>query len=79
MQGWILEFKCPRQTLRKVAYILHMLYRNFIRSKQAKFFILSGILLLRESQFHTVNCLISFDFKLFFNYTLKLHMTFFTA
>jgi len=33
---------------------------------------LSGNLLLRESRFHIVNCLKSFDFKVFF-YTLKLH------
>ena len=50
---------------RKVAYVLHMLYRNFIRWKQVKFFVLSGISLLRESPFHTVNCLKSFDFTLF--------------
>ena len=31
MQGLILEFRPPRQTLRKGAYILHMLYRNCIR------------------------------------------------
>jgi len=30
------------------------------------------LLLLRESRFHVVNCLKSFDFKLFFVYTLKL-------
>jgi len=33
---------------------------------------LSGNLLLRESPFHIVNFLKSFDFKLFFAYTLKL-------
>jgi len=31
---------------------------------------LSGNLLLRESQFHIVNCLKSFDFKLFYVYTV---------
>ena len=72
MQGRILEFRCPRQTLRKGAiYILHVLYRNFIRWKQAKFFILSGILLLREIPFHIVNRLKSFGFKLLFVYTSK--------
>ena len=43
MQGWMLEF---RQTLRKGAlgckYLLHMLYRNYIRWNQVKFFIMSG-------------------------------------
>jgi len=34
-----------------------------------KYLILSGNLLLRESQFHIVNCLMSFNFKLFFVYT----------
>jgi len=29
MQGCILEFMCPRQTLGKGAYILHMLYKSF--------------------------------------------------
>jgi len=38
-------------------YSLDMLYRNFICWNQVKFFILSGILLLRESLFHIVNCL----------------------
>jgi len=33
---------------------------------------LSWNLLLRESQFHFVNCLKSFDFKLFFVHALKL-------
>jgi len=53
-------------------YILHMLYRNFIRWKQVNFFILSGNLLLHEGTFHIINCLKSFDLKLFFVYTLKL-------
>jgi len=39
---------------------------------QFKFFILSGNLLLRESPFHIVNCLKSFDFTLFIVYTIKL-------
>jgi len=47
-------------------YILHMLYRNFNRWKQAKCFILSENLLLLESQFCIANCLKSFDFNLFF-------------
>jgi len=51
-------------------YILHMLYKNFVHWKQIKFFILSGNSLLRESQFHIANCLKSFDFKLFFVYTV---------
>jgi len=46
--------------------ILRLLYRNFIRGKQVKFFILCGNLLLRESQFHIVSCSKSFDFQLFF-------------
>ena len=33
MQGRILEFRRPRQTFKKVAYILHMLYRNVLESK----------------------------------------------
>jgi len=43
-----------------------MIYGNFIRCKQVKFFILSGNLLLRESPFHIAKFLKSFDFKLFF-------------
>jgi len=31
MQGWILEFRFSRQTLRKAPYVLHMIYRNVIR------------------------------------------------
>jgi len=46
---------------KKAPYILLMQNRNFIRRKQVQFFILSGNLLLRESRFHTVNCLKSFD------------------
>jgi len=72
MQGWIFEFRCSRQTLRKGAYILHIIYRNVIRWKKVKLFILSGNLLLRESIVCTVNCLKSSDFKLFVAYTLKL-------
>ena len=49
-----------------------LLYRNFSRWKQVKFFILSGNLLLREIQFYTVNCLKPFYFKLFFVYTVVL-------
>jgi len=56
----------------KSPYILHMLHKNFTCWKQFKFFILSGNLLLRDSPFHTVNCLKLFDFTLFFVYTLKL-------
>jgi len=40
-----------------------------------KYLILSGNLLLRESQFHIVNCLMSFNFKLFFVYTRFLQTT----
>ena len=69
MQGYLLEFRCPRQTLRKGPYILHTLYRSFIRWKQVQIFILFGNLLLRESTFCVVNCLKSIDFKLFFVYT----------
>ena len=70
-KGWILDFKYPRQTFGKGHYTFLLLYRNFIRWKQAKFFILPGNLLLRESPFHTVNYLKSFDLKLFFEYTLN--------
>jgi len=52
-------------------HILHVLYKNFIRWKQVKFFNMSGNLLLRESPFYIVNCLKSFDFKYLFVYTLK--------
>jgi len=72
MPGWTFELRCLRKTLKKGPYILHMLYRNFIRWNQGKFFILSGNLLLRESTFYIVNCLKSFGFKLFFVYTFKL-------
>jgi len=37
MQGWMLELRCPRQTLRKGSYSLHMLYKNIIRWKQVHF------------------------------------------
>jgi len=43
-----------------------MLYKNVIWRKQVKIFVLSGNLLVRETQFHVVSCLKSFDFKLFF-------------
>ena len=46
---------------KKGPYILHMLCRNCIRWTQVKFFILSENLLLRESPFHIVNYLTSFD------------------
>jgi len=49
-----------------------MLLRNYIRWKQVIFFILFNSLLLRESSFRIVNCLKSFDFKMFFVYTLHL-------
>ena len=71
-QGWILKLRYPRQTLRKGPRTLHMLHRNFIHWKQVHVFILSRNLLLRESPFHFVNCLKSFDFKLFFFCTLQL-------
>ena len=49
-----------------------MLHRNFFHLKQVKFFILHGNLLLHQSPFHMVNCWKSFDYNLFFAYTLKL-------
>jgi len=54
MYVWILESRCPRQTLREGAYILHTLHKSFIRWKQVQFFILSCNLLLREGPFHIV-------------------------
>ena len=71
MQGWIL-YLGVRSKLSEREPILHMLFRNFIRWKQVKFFILPGNLLLRENPFHILKCLKSYDFKLFFFYTLKL-------
>jgi len=68
MQVRILEFRCSRQTFRKEACILHMLYRNFLRWKNLTFFLLPENLLLRGSPFHIANCFKSFDFK-FFLYT----------
>jgi len=53
---------------KRCPYILRLLYIKFIRGKQVKLFILCGNLLLRESPFHIVSCLKSFDFKLFFVY-----------
>ena len=72
MQGWMLELRCPRQTLRKGSYSLHMLYKNIIRWKQVSFLILSGDLLLRVGPFHAVDCVKSVDFKMFFVYILNL-------
>ena len=72
MQGWILEFRCPRRTLEKRAlYFTHATHKLY-PLKEVKFSILSGNLLLRESTFYTINCLKSFDFKLIFVYTFKL-------
>jgi len=59
-------------TSKKGPYILHTLHKNFTCWNQFKFFILSGYLLLRESQFHILNCFKLFNFTLFFVYTLKL-------
>jgi len=56
---------------KRVSYILHMIYRNFIRWKQVEFFTLSGNLLLRGSPFHFVNFFYPFDLKLFFVCTLS--------
>jgi len=63
MQGWTLELRCPRKISKRRPDILHMLYRNFIRWNQGKFFILAGNSLLRESTFYFVNCLKSFGFS----------------
>ena len=52
-------------------YLTHAT-QKFYLLKAIQIFILSGSLLLRESPFHTVNCLKLFDFTLFFIYALKL-------
>jgi len=72
MQGWILEFRFPRQTLRNGLYILHILYKKLYSLKSSLIFILFGKLLMREGPFHIVNCVKSFDFKLFLVYILDL-------
>jgi len=48
-------------------YFTHDIHKHY--SLKVKFFILSGNLLLRESIIYAVNCLKSFDFKLFFVHT----------
>jgi len=55
-----------KQELLYFALALQKLYSL----KAIYIFYFSGNLLLRESPFHTVNCLKSFDFKLFFVYAL---------
>jgi len=68
MQGQILGFRYPRQTLKKrTLYFMPKLY-----SLEARYiFILSGNLLLREILFHIVNFLKSFDYIMFFLYILQ--------
>ena len=61
VQGWISEFQVPGTNSERGFYILHLLYRNFIRYKRVKLFKMSGKLLLYESPFQIVNCLKSFD------------------
>jgi len=71
-QGWILYFRCPRQTLRKGPYIFCICYTKNDSLKASLILILSGNLILHEGPFRIVNCLKSIDFKLFFVYTLNL-------
>ena len=68
MPRWVLEFRCPRQTLRNGAiYFKHTKTKIlFVEST------LNFSFVRRKSSFHIANCLKSFDFKLFFVYTLKL-------
>jgi len=71
MQGLVLEFRCPKQTLRKGPCILHMLYKTFSQKASKIFhFVCECASALRS--IHTVNYLKSLDFKLFFVYTLNL-------
>jgi len=52
MQGYILEFGCPRQTSQKgTTYFTHAIPK-FYSLKAIQFYILSGSLLLRESTFY---------------------------
>jgi len=55
------KFGCLRQT-----FVTVILYFTNAIQKKVKIFLLYESLLLREGQFHFVNCLQSFDFKLFF-------------
>ena len=67
-----IRIEVPEANSEMGSIFLHLLYRNFIRRKRAKFFNMSGYLLLRESQFQIVNFFEVISFKLFFFYTLKL-------
>jgi len=67
MQELMLDLRARGKLSEMGPSVLHMLYRNFIGWKQVKFVIFSRNLL-----FTIVNCLKSFDFKLFLVYTLQL-------
>jgi len=68
-----IRISVPEGNVQKEGPIFYTCYAEtlFAESKLI-FFILSGSLLLRESSLRIVNCLKSFDFKLFFVYTLHL-------
>jgi len=59
-------------TSKRGPYISHMLQKKFTCRNKFNYLILSGNLFLRKNPFRNVNCLKSFDFALFFVYTLKL-------
>jgi len=50
--------------------LLYFSYHTEILFAERSFLIFSGNFLLRENPFHTVNCLKSFCFELFFVYAL---------
>jgi len=60
-----IRIEVPEANSEMGSIFLHLLYRNFIRRKRAKFFNMSGYLLLRESQFQIVNFFEVISFKLF--------------
>jgi len=72
VQEWILEFRYLKQTLRKGTLSFIHFIQKLCSLIANEIFILPGILRPCESPFRTVNCLKSFDFKLFFVCILKL-------
>ena len=64
-------YVCSPYIKNEALYFAHAI-QKLIRWKQIKLLVFSGTLLLRESPFHIINSLKSFDFKLLFVYTLKL-------
>jgi len=72
MQDGYLNLRARGKLSENGLYFTHAIQKLYSLKASVIFFILSGNLLLREGPFHTVNCLQSFVFKLFFTYTLDL-------